>query len=268
MSTNILILKKRHDTIGWGDKNMSRQARQYSQTGLYHIVFRGMNRQNIFEEENDYIKIMEIIQSLKQEMQFEIYAFCLMTNHVHILLKEHNMGDISIIMKRLLTRYAGWFNRKYSRSGALIANRYKSQPVEIDQYLLSLVRYIHQNPIRAKTVTEIEKFKWSSYSEYIHGSKLTDIEFILSMIDKENFKEYHQEEEKELYEVSDRIGKSEEYIRRRIMNLIGGREPHEIGLLPKPERDRIIKHLRQKEGFSIRQIERATGISRGVIAKC
>ncbi len=134
--------------------------------------------------------------------------------------------------------------------------------------MLSLVRYIHQNPIKAKIVTEIEKFKWSSYNEYIHGSKLTDTEFILSMIDKKSFKEYHQEKGKELYEVSDRIGKSEEYIRRRIMKLIGGREPYEIGLLPKPERNRIIRQLRENEGFSIRQIERATGISRGIIAKC
>ncbi|SNS90823.1 Transposase IS200 like [Anaerovirgula multivorans] len=105
---------------------MSRQARQYSQSGLYHIVFRGMNRHNIFEEEEDFIKIKDIIQRLKKEMLFEIYAFYLMTNHVHILLKEYNIGDITVIMKRLLTRYAGWFNRKYSRSGALIANRFKS----------------------------------------------------------------------------------------------------------------------------------------------
>ena len=247
---------------------MSRQARQYSKTGLYHIIFRGMNRHNIFEEEEDFIKIMDIIQSLKNEIQFEIYAFCLMSNHVHILLKEQNIGDISVIMKRLLTKYAGWFNRKYSRSGSLIANRYKSQPVEKDEYLLSLVRYIHQNPIRAKIVTEIDKYKWSSYSEYMHGSILTDTEFILLMIDKKNFEEYHKQEEKELYEVSGRIGKSEEYIRRRIMKLIDGREPHEIGLLTKPERNKIIRKLRENEGFSIRQIERATGISRGVIAKC
>lgn len=117
-------------------------------------------------------------------------------------------------------------------------------------------------------VTEIEQYKWSSYCEYIYESNLTDTDFILTMIDKKNFEEYHQQEEKEIYEVSDRIGKSEEYIRRRIMTLIDGREPHEIGLLPKPERKKIIKQLRENEDFSIRQIERATGILRGIIAKC
>ncbi len=119
---------------------ISRRARQYSQSGLYHIVFRGMNRHNIFEEDEDFIKFKDIVKDLKQEMQFKIYAFCLMSNHVHILLNEYNTGDISAIMKKLLVRYAGWFNRKYSRSGVLIGNRFKSQPVEKDEYLLSLVR--------------------------------------------------------------------------------------------------------------------------------
>ena len=246
---------------------MGRQARQYSQAGLYHIIFRGINRQNIFEEDNDYMKMVDIILKLKLEMKFEIYAYCLMTNHVHLLLKERNMGDISIIMKRLLTKYAGWFNRKYERSGALITNRYKSQPVENDEYLLSVVRYIHQNPLKANMAIAISEYKWSSYPEYLNESVLTDTQFILSVIDKKGFKEFHQEEEKELHEVSDMIGKSEEYIRRRIIKIMNGKDPHEIGILPKSERNEIIKQLRVNEGFSIRQIERATGISRGIIAK-
>ncbi|QSZ26936.1 transposase [Aceticella autotrophica] len=247
---------------------MGRQARQFSKTGLYHIVFRGICRQNIFEEDNDFIKMLKTIQELKQEMQFKIYAYCLMNNHVHLLLKEENTGDISLIMKRLLTKYAGWFNRKYSRSGALIANRYKSQPVEIDEYLSSLIRYIHQNPIRAKIVTHIDKYRWSSYPEYMNESIITDTGFILSTMDRKTFEIYHKQEEKGYYEVNDKIGKSDEYIRQRIIKLIDGKEPKEIGLLPKPERNKIIKQLKEEEGFSIRQIERATGISRGIIARC
>lgn len=248
-------------------ENVGRQARQYSQAGLYHIIYRGMNRQNIFEEDNDYIKMANIIFDLKREMKFAIYAYCFMTNHVHLLLKESNTGDISIIMKRMLTKYAGWFNRKYERSGALIANRYKSQPVEKDEYLLSLVRYIHQNPLKANLSLALSDYKWSSYPEYLNKSVLADTELILSMIDRKGFEEFHQEEEKELHEVSDRIGKSEEYIRRRIIKLVNGKEPHVIGALPKSERNEIIKQLRINEGFTIRQIERATGVSRGIIAR-
>ena len=129
---------------------MSRLARQISSTGLYHIIFRGVNKQHIFEEDADYLKLLGILKQLKTEMNFKIYVYCFMSNHVHILLHEKEMGQISLIMKRTLTKYARWFNIKYSRSGALIANRYKSQPVEVDPYFLNVVRYIHQNPLKAK----------------------------------------------------------------------------------------------------------------------
>lgn len=245
---------------------MGRRARQYSQSGLYHVVYRGINRQNIFEEDNDYFKMLNIVAELKRQMNFSIYAYCFMTNHAHLLLKENNTGDISVIMSRMLTKYVGWFNRKYERSGVLIANRYKSQPVEDDEYLLSVVRYIHQNPLKANLVPAINDYKWSSYAEYLNKSVITDTHFILSMIDKKAFEEFHQEAN-DLLEVSDRIGRSEEYIRHRIMEVINGKEPNEIGILPRPERDKVIKQLRTNEGFSIRQIERATGISRGIISR-
>ena len=128
---------------------MSRLARIISPTGLYHIVFRGVNKQHIFEEDTDYLKLMQILEELKKEEEFKLHAYCFMSNHVHLLLKEKNAGDISQIMKRLLTKYVMFFNKKYQRSGALIANRYKSQPVEIDEYFLSVIRYIHQNPLKA-----------------------------------------------------------------------------------------------------------------------
>ena len=137
---------------------MSREARQFSKTGLYHILFRGMNHCHLFEEEKDYEKFLEILKKVQDEMSYEIYAYCLMSNHVHILLRESTLKDITKIMRKILTKYAGWFNRKYKRSGSLIANRYKSEAVEDDKYIFSLVRYIHQNPIKAGMVCEIEKY--------------------------------------------------------------------------------------------------------------
>ena len=79
---------------------MSRLAREISETGIYHIVFRGVNKQHIFEERRDYEKMLNIIQMLKSEMNFKIYVYCFMSNHVHILLHEENPGDISLIMRR------------------------------------------------------------------------------------------------------------------------------------------------------------------------
>ena len=138
---------------------MSRLARKISESGLYHIVFRGINRQHIFEKASDYKKMKEILTELKKDMGYEIYVYCFMSNHVHILLKEKSMGDISLIMKRLLTKYARWYNIKYGRSGALIENRYKSKPIDVDEYFLSVVRYIHQNPVKAKIVDDLAEYE-------------------------------------------------------------------------------------------------------------
>lgn len=244
---------------------MARLARQISESGLYHIVFRGINKQSIFEEDSDYIKMKVILSELKAEMKFEIYVYCFMSNHVHILLKEQNMGDISMIMKRLLTRYARWYNIKYKRSGALIANRYKSQPVEVDEYFLNVVRYIHQNPIKAKLVEYIGDYKWSSYNEYVTNTcALADKEFVLSMISAEDFETFHQTEENSIFIVDDKVKMSDDAIKRNITKAYGI-EPKEICNLERNERNAVLKRL--KDDYSIRQLERITGISRGVIYK-
>ena len=241
---------------------MARQARQFSSTGLYHIVFRGMNKHDIFEEKADYRKMIEIIEKLKEEMEFSIYVYCLMTNHVHILLKEKKTGDITTIMKRLLTKYARWFNIKYQRSGALIANRYKSEPIEVDEYFLSVVRYIHQNPLKAGMVDKLQNYEWSSYNEYIKNNGISDKNFVLEMVSLKNFIEFHDVIESEIFTVSDKVKKTDETIRREIIKQIK-MEPIQVGTLPKTERNAIISLL--KKSYSVRQIERITGISRGVI---
>lgn len=246
---------------------MARIARQISQSGLYHIVFRGVNRQHIFEEEADYIKLKEILMYLKMDMGFEIYVYCFMTNHVHILLKENEMGDISQIMKRLLTKYARWYNIKYKRSGALIANRYKSQPVEVDEYFLSVVRYIHQNPLKARMIGNLNEYEWSSYKEYVNSEiGLADKEFVLEMINgPKRFEEFHEEMEKNIFVVDDKLKMTDDGIRRDIIKRYGI-EPNTIGGMDKQKRNEILGELKEK--YSIRQLERVTGVSRGVIQKC
>jgi len=254
---------------------MSRQAREISRTGLYHIIFRGINRQNIFEDERDYEKFLEIIRETKEKIEFKIYAYCLMSNHAHIFVGEESIGDISTIMQRILTKYAGWYNKKYQRSGSLFGNRFKSQSVERDSHLLSLVRYIHQNPLKAGIVDELSQYEWSSYNQYIGkcNGNIIDTNYILEMLSenreiaKDTFVEFHKENEIEVFEIGDSRKKTNEEIRRIIIKMLNGEEPHIIGTMPKNKRNEIIKKLIEQEGFSIREIERATGISRGVISR-
>ena len=128
---------------------------------------------------------MQILGDVKSDLGFELHAYCLMSNHVHILFREKQLGDISLIMKRLLTKYAMYFNRKYQRSGALIASRYKSAPVEVNDYFIPLQRYIHQNPLKAGLVTKLEEYPFSSYREYLFKGELVDTVFSLGLVGKD-----------------------------------------------------------------------------------
>jgi len=245
---------------------MGRQARQLSSTGFYHVIFRGINHQYIFEEVYDYTHFLQILRDVKVDLTFELHAYCLMSNHVHLLFREKKLGDISLIMKRLLTKYAMYFNRKYQRSGALIGSRYKSVPVEVDEYFIPLQRYIHQNPIKDGLVKKLEDYPFSSYREYLFGGNLVDTEFTLGMVGQDEWIRLHQAFSNDVFEISGQISLTDEEIRRRIMSYTHGREPHEIGSWAKAERD-LLLHKLKEEGLSIRQIKRVTGISRGIVGK-
>ena len=244
---------------------MSRIARVFSESGVYHILFRGVNQQNLFEEASDFKKLKDTIRFVKQEIDFEIYAYCFMSNHVHIVLKEKNIGEISRIMKRILTKYARWYNIKYGRSGALIVNRYKSVPVEIDEYFLQLIRYVHQNPIKAGIVDELNAYPYSSYVEYVNDADLTDTVFLSEMISKNEFIEYHKEVDNFEFRVTDSKKKTDEDVLMFLKKEFGIDNAKSISKLPKADRDSILAEL--KKNFPVRQLQRITGVSRGVITK-
>jgi len=253
---------------------MSRQARKLSQTGLYHIIFKGIGSQNIFEAPADYKKLREILVRVKEETEFELYAYCFMTNHVHLVIKEKEIGEISKIMTKILSHYATWFNRKYEREGALFANRYKSEPVEDERYYFSLIRYVHQNPLKAGMVESIRKYPHSSYSEYAKNEgDITDIDFLLDMLDADRknavkqFVELNEITDKETYEISESRRPGSAQIRRMIMSHTEGVEPGAIKAMPKEIRDKIIKELVQEKHLSKSALERALGISRATITR-
>lgn len=253
---------------------MSRQKRQLSQNGLYHIIFRGISKQNIFEEAGDYAKLKEIMKKALNETNAEIYAYCFMTNHAHLFLKENNLGDISKIMTKILSHYATWFNIKYLRSGPLFDNRYKSEPVEDERYYLGLVRYIHQNPLKANIVDTLDKYPYSSYCEYINNKpEMSNIDFTLDMLCEHRetaiaeFVELHNNDTGETFEISNSQRKSPEQIRRIIKTQTGGKEPWTIRDLHKEERNLLIRKLVFEKKIPKSALERATGMSRGTIIR-
>ena len=171
---------------------MPRQARRKSESGIYHIILRGINQQQIFADEEDSLWFLETLSKYKEQCGYEIYAYCLMSNHVHILLKE-GKENLTLVLKRIAGSYVYWYNWKYHRSGHLFQDRFKSEPVEDDAYFLTVIRYIHQNPVKAGICRNIDGYKFSSYNEYINNATLIDTDFCLGIIDKEQFIEFNNE---------------------------------------------------------------------------
>ncbi len=162
---------------------MPRQARLDVPGALHHIMVRGINKSAIFEDDQDKTKFLERLGEKITEAKCSVYAWVLMTNHVHILFKSGNKG-ISSVMRKLLTWYAIYFNRRHHRTGHLFENRYKSILCDENNYLLALIRYIHLNPVRAgmvKTREELDSYPWSGHSAVMGKSECPwlDTDYVL-----------------------------------------------------------------------------------------
>lgn len=174
---------------------MPRQARLDIPGALHHIMVRGINKANIFKDDEDKTRFLERLGQNVTEGKCTVYAWVLMSNHVHILFKSGKEG-ISSVMRRLLTWYAQYYNRRHQRSGHLFENRYKSILCEEDTYLLALVRYIHLNPLRAKmvkTLEELDSYRWSGHRDIVAKSKKAwmDGDYILSQFGSTRSKGLH-----------------------------------------------------------------------------
>jgi len=159
---------------------MSRKLRVELAGGLYHVITRGNNRQTIFHEADDYQKFLTLLEKQKRRLPFYLYAYCLMSNHVHLLI-ERRADDIGRIMHRLLTGYSQYHNRRYRKVGHLLQGRYKAILCQSETYLTELVRYIHLNPVRAKLVPRPEQYQYSSHRSYLglQATGIVDVDPVL-----------------------------------------------------------------------------------------
>lgn len=250
---------------------MPRQARKKSATGIYHLMMRGINRQDIFGDYEDYGKFIQTLHKYKEKSEYEIYAYCLMANHVHILLKV-GKEPLEQIMRRVCGSYVYWYNSKYQRIGYLFQDRFKSEVVENDVYFLAVLRYIHQNPLKAGLVSSIEQYRWSSMVEYINIPKVVDTNFALKLFDDDGEKAVDSIIEfcrafndDKCLEMEEKHLLSDEEARHIIKKVC--QVENELGLqkLDKVVRNKYLKELKEEYPLSVRQIERLTGINRGVV---
>lgn len=259
---------------------MARKPRCRSSLNLYHIIIRGINKQDIFIDKQDKSKFIKELLLAKEKFNFKLYAYVIMPNHVHLVIKENDV-EISKIMHRIQLGYSEYLNIKYNRIGHVFQGRFYSKNIEDGEYLKCAIRYIHLNPDKAG-IEKYYMYKWSSYSSYIkkynNEENLVDISDILSLFNEERsksidlFKEFHKEKSKYQYseeysefEIQNRLDDDE--IIKIITENMGIQTIYDIQKLNNKYRDQILKEILNIKGTTMTQISRITGISKKIIER-
>ncbi|MBR0163903.1 MAG: transposase [Lachnospiraceae bacterium] len=242
---------------------MPRTARQISTTDIYHVITRGAGRQILFETPQDYRKYLSTLSRFKDENNICLLAYCLMDNHVHLLIKA-TLPGLSTYMKKVGISYAAYYNLHYQHSGHIFQDRFKSQRIEDDSYLYGVFRYILCNPEKAG-IADAAHYPWSSYNEYVSGDKLTTNSLFREKIGDEcALRAFLGEmDDADYYEFE--YGKSSDERAQYLIYILTGFENGRlVKSMKKDARNEVLCRLKS-EGLTHRQLERLTGVSRSVI---
>lgn len=260
---------------------MARKARESSGTGVYHVMLRGINRQDIFEDDEDYRMFINILSKLSTRQSdngksvvctCEVFAYCLMPNHIHLLLmeKEWHLGDI---IKLIASCYVFHYNKKYGRIGHLFQDRFRSEPCNDSDYFFTLIRYIHQNPVKAGLVKNAEEYDYSSWRNDYMGRGCLRVCHILpvlkriSIIDLKGLVDMPMPEQYECIDIEERIVVGDEEVRRLLLELSGTLSITAFQSLDKcVQKDYIAETMRRLHAGP-RQMSRVTGMSYSVIQR-
>lgn len=248
---------------------MPRMNREKSETGIYHVMMRGIDKRCILLDDEDNEQFINSLINAKEAGEFKLYGYCLMKNHIHLLMEENEpIGDS---IKRIGVSYVGWHNRKYGRIGPLFQGRFRSEPVNSEGYLLTVLRYIHQNPLKANMVKNLSDYKWSSYNNFIESFKGSS-----TFIDKELLREYfpnmnsfirymNDKETSNCLEIEEKKGYSDNELKNRITNCYKINDMSQIS--NKDEVLATIKMIYEDIDTSIRQLSRVLKIRKSLVEK-
>lgn len=245
---------------------MARRPRGYIDSGLYHVVLKGSGDQIIFEDDEDRIAFTSCLDAYRCEFGVRILAWCLMSNHVHLVLADDD-SCLSKFMHSVATAYACGFNRRHLRRGALFGGRFHSVGIATDAQLLRAVRYVHDNPYKSG-ICLASAYQWSSYREYLSlGPTMVDTVPVFDAIGGlEHFEEFSAAEKYAGYVpvMHSRLDDSEAL--KLAAELLGAERLRALRSEPSARRAQGIQLLRDA-GLTMKQVQRCTGIGRGIIAR-
>ncbi len=264
---------------------MPRKARVQTSTGVYHAILRGVNKQQIFEDDEDYTRFLDILQLQTTpevnpttgvaKPHCRIYAYCLMGNHVHLLMQE--VGEtFSETMKRIASSYVYHYNHKYGRIGHLFQERFKSQPVNDWEYFVTLLRYIHQNPTKGHIVDEVDEYPWSSWKEYegVAESPFCSINTVIKRIPFTDLLQLvclplTEEQEKDFIDVDTgptHTTYTDKEVWQLLESLSGTTNATQFQALPRPEQKHYLYEAHEA-GVGPRTLSRLTGVPYSIVQR-
>lgn len=172
---------------------MGRKRRSWFPGAKYHITSRGNNRSTLFYDDEDRMKYLTVLEETKNRCHFHLHSYCLMSNHTHHQIETTDTSP-TIIMSLLNTKYAKYFNKKYSQTGHVFEKRYNAEILDSLDYEFDVSKYIHRNPLKAGIVDELEDYPWSSYHAYVNGeaSQLVETTHLLSYFPNPPSKTYEK----------------------------------------------------------------------------
>ena len=242
---------------------MPRQARKMSASRYMHIIVRGIGKQLLFEDVYDYRHYLEKLEYYCMDTNVRVCAYCLMDNHVHLLVKGEP-SSIVLLMKKIGVSYSWYYNKKYEKVGHLFQDRYKSEPIENEVYLLNVFRYILKNPQKAG-ICSAANYPWNSYRYYDKPLPFMDLAAIRALLG--NFSQYQdfieQESEEPVLEYNE-IRHNDAWAKEEIKRSLGISSGTVLQSYSKNERDAALVKLKER-GLSARQISRLTGLGRSIV---
>ena len=253
---------------------MPRKPRIMSSTGIYHIILRSVNQHIIFEDDSDYQKFLFVLADCVKKYDSQIYAYCLMDNHIHILI--HSSPEyLASFFQSLGTKFVRWYNNKYCRSGHLFQDRFYSVAIENNSSFLSVLPYIHNNPVKANICRHPSEYRWSSFNAY-YGAKnsLVDVDFAYNISgSKDSLLHYFATEQissdNDLFTNDHRETihfLNDDRAMAVFKSLTGFSSTSEVSTLNKAQRNDYVRILRKK-GLTVKQVSRLMDLSATTIKR-
>jgi len=246
---------------------MARKPRVFSDKGIYHVIMRGNNKQNLFHDDTDREFFLKRLQKYTKELNIDVYAYCLMSNHVHLLIGNVQGANLSLLIQKIANSYVYFFNSKYERTGHLFQGRFKSEPILDDEYFKTVFRYVVQNCEKAG-LGDCAQYKWNSYRFIGEKSdcNILNVKYIFDLFgEKRQLFDFLSQKSNEMcMEYENRLLFTDDKAFAFIKKILGIQSLYELERLDISKQIEKCSVLKGK-GLSVSQISRITGISKSII---